>query len=425
MAGCLICLIAARVTAGAENWPQFRGPTGQGLSDEKGLPIVWGGETQEHLLWQSPLIGEGHASPIVWGDRVFVATAHWPADVADKVQVIPEHHLLCYDVAEGQLLWDAKIPPGPWKRNDFRSGAGGGYAAPTPATDGRHVFCAYGSSVLAAVDFAGQLVWRNELAPHTFDVTLGSSPVLFGETVILLHAMANKADSRVVAYRKSEGAIAWQQPLITTGFGHSTPLLIQVADRPQLLILASGMSTTPDALLSVDPANGRKLWWCRGAGDAASPAYGAGIVYFDSGRGGPGTAVAPTGEGDVSQTHLRWRIDQVLEGISSPIIVGDLVYRLSSPGVLRCWQAADGKQVYVQRLEGISSTWASPIADGDGHIFFATAGKSFVIQQGRDYQCLAINDLGDPNHCSPAVAGGKLFLVGTRNIYCIGRGKEK
>lgn len=230
MAGCLICLIAARVTAGAENWPQFRGPTGQGLSDEKGLPIVWGGETQEHLLWQSPLIGEGHASPIVWGDRVFVATAHWPADVADKVQVIPEHHLLCYDVAEGRLLWDAKIPPGPWKRNDFRSGAGGGYAAPTPATDGRHVFCAYGSSVLAAVDFAGQLVWRNELAPHTFDVTLGSSPVLFGETVILLHAMANKADSRVVAYRKSEGAIAWQQPLITTGFGHSTPLLIQQGD---------------------------------------------------------------------------------------------------------------------------------------------------------------------------------------------------
>ncbi|HEV3339977.1 MAG TPA: PQQ-binding-like beta-propeller repeat protein, partial [Pirellulales bacterium] len=309
---------------------------------------------------------------------------------------------------------------GPWKRSDFRSGAGGGYAGPTPATDGDHIFCAFGSSVLAAVDFDGNVIWRKELVPHTFDVTLGSSPVLYGDTVILLHAMSNKADSRIVAYRKRDGEIAWQQPLTSTGFGHSTPLVIQAGGRRQLLIVASGMSTTSNALLSVDPASGRSLWWCRGAGDAASPAFGEGIVYFDSGRGGPGVAVDPTGEGDVSATHVRWTVPQVPEGIGSPILVGDLVYRLHSPGVLRCWQASDGKQLYAQRLDGISSTWASPVADGDGHIFFASAGKSFVIEAGREYKLQATNDLGDPNHASPAISGGRIFLVGTKNVYCVG-----
>jgi outer membrane protein assembly factor BamB len=417
-----VCSISMVVAAGAraDNWPQFRGPTGQGLSDEKNLPVTWGGQTREHVLWESPLIGEGHASPIVWDNHVFVSTARWPDEPIDKAEVIPEHHLLCYQTDNGRLVWDTRIPPGPWKRSDFRSGAGGGYAAPTPATDGQRVFCAYGSSVLASVGFDGRVVWRKELVPHTFDVTLGSSPVLFGDTVILLHAMANKADSQVVAYRKRDGEIHWQQPLATTGFGHSTPLLISAGGRRQLLILASGMSTTADALLSVDPASGRKLWWCRGAGDAASPAYGAGIVYFDNGRGGPGVAVDPTGEGDVTATRIHWTISQVPEAISSPIIVSDLVYRLHAPGVLRCWQVEDGKQLYTQRLEGISSTWASPVADGDGHMLFATAGKSFVIQAGRDYKLLATNDLGDPNHASPAIANGRVFLVGTKNIYCIG-----
>ena len=416
----LIVLIAIHANARGDNWPQFRGPTGQGLSVEENLPISWGGESRTHVLWQSPLIGEGHASPIVWNNHVFVSTARWSDDAADKAQTIPQHHLLCYETTSGKLAWDTTIAPGPWKRSDFRSGAGGGYAAPTPATDGDYVFCAYGSSVLAAVGFDGKVVWRKELVPHTFDVTLGSSPVLYGDTVILLHAMSNEADSRIVAYRKRDGEIEWQQPLTSTGFGHSTPLLIQAGGRRQLLILASGMGTASDALLSVDPATGRRLWWCRGAGDAASPAFADGIVYFDSGRGGPGVAVDPTGEGDVSATHVRWTVNQVPEGIGSPIIVGGLVYRLHSPGVLRCWQASDGKQLYAQRLDGISSTWASPVADGDGHLFFANAGKSFVIEAGREYKLKATNDLGDPNHASPAISGGKIFLVGTKNIYCIG-----
>jgi outer membrane protein assembly factor BamB len=417
----VVMLLAAPCAAG-NHWPQFRGPTGLGYTDECELPLTWGGEERENVLWQSPLVGEGHASPIVWGDRVFVCTALWPASVSDKAKVIPEHHVTCYAADDGRQLWDMQVPPGPWLRNDFRSGPGGGYAGPTPATDGKLVFCVFGSSVIAAVDFDGHIVWRKEIVPYTFDVTVGSSPVLFGDTVIMLCAMANPNDSRVVAFAKQDGEVSWERKLPTVGFAHSTPVIIRPDGQTQLLILASGSGTTPDALQSLDPSDGRQLWWCRGSGEAASPAYGAGIVYFDSGRGGQGTAVAPGGEGDVSQTQVKWTTTgQLPEAIGSPIVVDKHIYRLHSPGIVRCWQAGDGKQVYIERLDGLSTTWASPIADAAGRIFFANAGKSFVVQAGANFKVLAQNELGDANHASPAVAGGRMYLVGTKNVFCIGK----
>src|SRR6266446_3345215 len=113
----------------ASNWPQFRGPTGLGYADEKDLPLTWGGKENENLLWKSPLQGQGHASPIVWGRSVFVCTALWPSNVTAREKVIPEHHVTCYQATDGQVLWDTLVEPGPWLRTDFRSGPGGGYAA--------------------------------------------------------------------------------------------------------------------------------------------------------------------------------------------------------------------------------------------------------------------------------------------------------
>ena len=151
-------------------------------------------------------------------------------------------------------------------------------------------------------------------------------------------------------------------------------------------------------------------------------AGGSGIVYFDSGRGGKGLAVDPGGSGDVSATHVRWTGPDIPEAISSPIIVGPNLYR-GKPGNVECWEAASGKKVYAERLPQISTTWASPIADGDGRLYFARAGKSYVIQSGPEFRILAVNDLGDGNHCLPAVAQGRLFLAGLKNRYCIGSGK--
>jgi hypothetical protein len=132
---CLGGLVVVLLTTGpalAADWPQFRGPTGLGYTEEENLPLVWGGPTDTNVLWKSPLSGQGHASPIVWGDRVFVSTARWPENVTEREKVIPEHHVTCYQVTDGRRLWDTQVPPGPWLRTDFRSGPGGGYAAPTP-----------------------------------------------------------------------------------------------------------------------------------------------------------------------------------------------------------------------------------------------------------------------------------------------------
>jgi len=418
VAGLLVLGLA--VSGRAENWARFRGPGGLGHTPEKNLPIRWGGKDKENVLWRADLKGQGHASPIVWGDRVFVCTVFWPASVTDRKKVIPEHHVLCYGAADGRLLWDRTIRPGPWVRTDFRSGPGGGYAAPTPTTDGKLVFVAYGSSVMAALDFAGKVVWRKEIKPRTFDVTLGSSPVLYKDAVILLCAMARKQDSRLVAFRKDTGEVAWQTPLPTVAFGHSTPIVFQAGGRWQVVFVASGISTKPDGLQSFDPANGKRLWWARGSGDASSPAYGGGVVYCDSGRGGPGTAVDPTGTGDVTATHTRWTIRSMPSGISSPLIAGGHLYRLHGSS-LGCWDLKTGKRVYSERLKGISSPWASPIADANGRIYFANAGKSYVIQAGEEFKVLAVNDLGDGSHPSPAVAEGRMFLVGKKYVHCLGK----
>jgi outer membrane protein assembly factor BamB len=418
LAAVLVFNVAGRARAG-DNWPGFRGPTGLGYTDEKNLPLTWDGKSGKSVLWKSPVTGQGHASPVVWGDKVFVCTALWEKKGAREL-TIPEHHVLCYQVADGKLLWDTLVPPGPWLRNDFRSGPGGGYAACTPTTDGKLLYCVFASSVIAGLDFDGKIVWRKEIIPFTFDVTIGSSPVLYGDTVLMLCAMKVKTDSRLIAYDKTNGEIKWEQKLPNITLGHGTPTLIDVNGKPQLLVMGCGMGGGDHALQSLDPTDGKTLWWCKGGTESSSPAFGAGIVYFDSGRGGPGTAVDPTGSGDVSKTHIKWTTPNIPEGLASPVIVGKYLYRLHSPAILKCFETETGKQVYSQRLEGLTTTWASPVVDPDGRMFFMSAGKSYVIQSGPEFKVLAVNDLGDANHPSAAVANGKIFLVGMNNIYCVG-----
>jgi outer membrane protein assembly factor BamB len=416
----LLPLLLLAPAANAEDWPQFRGPTGLGYSSERTLPTEWGGRNKKNVLWSAALVGEGHASPIVYKERVFVCTVRWPESVKDRTKVIPEHHVLCYSTVDGKQLWDTQVPPGPWLRSDFRSGPGGGYAAPTPAADGKHVFCVFGSAVVVALTHDGEITWRKEIKPYTFDVTIGTSPVLYENTVLMLHAMTRSEDSRLVAFSKNDGSTVWQTPLPHAGFAHSTPLLIHAGGKSQVIVVASGMAESSEGVQSFDPASGKRLWWCKGPGEAASPAYGSGIVYCDSGRGGAGLAVDPTVAGDVTHTHIKWRQERLSEGISSPIIVDGRVFRLQSPNVPKCWRAEDGKLVYTERLPELTSSWASPIADGSGRLYFASAGKSYVLQAGAEFRVLAVNDLDDPNHASPAIANGRIYLAGTRMLYCIG-----
>jgi outer membrane protein assembly factor BamB len=412
-----LVLLLAVAAAQADDWPQFRGPTGLGYTSEKNLPLHWGGEKEENVAWKSPLIGEGRSSPIVSVGHVFVCTVRWPGGKPDPL-VIPEHHVLGYRAADGKLLWDTLVDPGPWRRDDFRGGPSGAYAAPTPATDGKHVFVVFGSSVMASLDFEGKIAWRQVIKPHSYDCAIGTSPVLFGDTVILFCAMANPADSRLVAFAKCDGQSRWERKLPKIGSAHSTPLLIDVKGQAQLIVLGTGAGDFGEALQSFDPTIGRRLWWCKAPSYVASPAYGSGILYAD--RNGTGVAIDPTGAGDVSTTHVKWTAGGLSESLSSSIIVGDHVLRLQEGGVVKVLNVSDGKETDKQRLEKMGSSWASPIADGEGRVYFASGGRSYVVQAGPQLKVLSINDLGDPNHSSPAVCNGRIFLVGQKYLYCIG-----
>jgi outer membrane protein assembly factor BamB len=410
----LAALLTVALPLRAEDWPGWRGPTGMGQTRAIGLPLTWSGK--DNLLWKVPLAGGGarvrfdhnQSSPIVVGDRIFVTLSYWPEGKANKEY--SEHHVVCFHKSDGRRLWDTQVRPGGWLLNDFR---GGGYACPTPAADDERVYIVFGSAVIAALDHEGKLVWRQEIGPRDFDVTIGASPVLFGDTVLMI-CDKNGGKSSLIAFERKSGAVKWERKRPDAGFAHSTPVFADIGGRTQMLVAAS------NALQGLDPASGNVLWKCAARGDTGSPVLGGSIVFCDSGRGGPGTAVDATGTGDVTKTHLKWQ-KQVPEGFSSPIVVGDYLYRLHNPGIVTCWKLATGAEIYKERLPGITSTAASPIATPEGRIYFASAGKSYVIQAGPEFKVLAANDLGEPCHASPAVADGKIVLKGSQFLYCIGK----
>jgi len=406
--------LLAATSASAADWPGWRGPSGMGQCEEKNLPLTWGGKANQNVLWMVPLPGteakaaqdQNQSSPIAFGDRVFVTASYWPGGKADP-KALPEHHVACYTAADGQLLWDVKVEPGPWLFSDLR----GGYTAPTPAADAERVYVVFGSSVLAALDHAGKPIWRKEITPFKFDVALAASPVLFGDTVIL-QCDELEQQSRLVAFDRKTGDVKWEEKRPKVGFAHSTPVLAAVGGKQQLLVSAS------NALQSVDPANGKVLWTCEARGDTVSPVLGNGLVYIDSGRGGPAFAVDPAGTGDVTKTHLKWKLNQMPEGYGSPVAAGEYLYRLHSPETLKCIKLATGEVVYSERLPGVT-TACSPIVAGD-RIYLASAGKSYVLKAGPTFEILATNDLGDGCPASPAVSGGRIYFKGRKWLFCIG-----
>jgi outer membrane protein assembly factor BamB len=301
------------------------------------------------------------------------------------------------------------VPAGPWQLSDRR----GGYCAPTPVTDGERVYVVFGSSVLAAIDLEGKLVWHKEIPDwQAFDVAIASSPILYRGQLLLL-ADRNGKKSTLTSYDPKTGDVIWEKQRPDGAFTHTTPVLVNNAGKEQLLITAS------NELQALDPANGDKLWWCKTPGDVTSPAFADGLVFTDSGRGGPGILVDASGQGDVTSTNVKWKIDQIPEGLSSPAIVGDYLYRLHNPGVLKCVSLTTGKDAYSERLNGVSVA-SSPVVTPDGRIYLASAGKSFVVKSGSKFELLAANDLGEPTTASAAASNNRIYLKGSKHLFCIG-----
>lgn len=417
----------------ADDWPQFRGPTGCGLSRETKLPLTWGiaknspqggpkdakdakDAKGENVLWSAELPGNGVSSPIVWKDRVFLMTASRKADDAKAGRKSPEQYLTCFGARDGERLWNTTIAHGPWDRG-HTGRAGGGFATSTPATDGERVYALYGSSVLVAVDFEGRILWRQELTPFDYDVEMATSPVLFEKTVIVFCGM-QKA-SRLVAFDREKGDVVWDKTLADTGYGHNTPLVMTVNGSPQMILMGAGLGDAKNAIQSFDPRTGERLWWCAGRGETASPVLAGGMVFCDSGRGGAAKLLDPTGRGDVTKTHVKWQAN-IPQGLGSPLVVGKYIYRLHDNLVFTCWDMETGAKVYGERVSELSSNWASPVADAEGHIFLASGGTSLVVKAGPEFKVLSVNKLGDANHASPAISGGRIYLAGEKRLHAIG-----
>jgi outer membrane protein assembly factor BamB len=407
-------VLAFGPAAAAENWPGWRGPTGVGISGEKDLPLTWDAKKKENILWYKEIKGNGHSSPIVWQDRVFVTTS---MNAKDPKTQPPSNFVVCYQASDGEELWRTLIPPGEWPVNK-----GGDAAIPTPVTDGKMVFARFGTSdinVIAAVDFKGKVVWRKErLGPFNLNPGLCSSLVLYKDAVLQLCDQGG-GKGFLQALDKKTGDVKWEQPRKTESNNNATPILISLKGRTDLVVNAS------NALQGLDPANGKLVWWCKApVGFGTSPAFGSGLVYAENGAGGsPGVCVDPTGKGDVTKSHVKWQIDKTIGSYASPIIVGGYVYRAHKPDILKCWELATGELMYSSRLKGLSHL-SSPFATADGRVYFASGGKTFVILAGPKLKVLATNSLegltGD-NGPSAAVSGGRIYLKSTNRLVCIGK----
>jgi outer membrane protein assembly factor BamB len=407
----LVLFSAALCSAG--NWPQWRGPERSGHTEEANVPLRWDGKKQENVLWKIAA-DFGHSSPIVWGQRLFLSASvrKLPKGSSEEANN-QQHRVVCYRTTDGVELWRTEIEPGSWD-TQFS------FTASTPVTDGKCLYALFGSATVVGLNLDGNLLWQKKL-PGPFKAEwLSSSPVLHQDTLFVFIDVST--DSWLLALDKNTGEIRWQLKRKQLERSHnSSPLLLVVNNKPQLVVAGHG------AVLGLEPTSGKEIWSCKWGGNRyPSLTASAGLVYV-TGEGAESLAIDPSGEGDVSKSHVKWRHARAPDGFGSPIIVGEYLYRASPPGVLRCWRVSDGQLAFEERVDGIP-TFPSPVATKDGRIYFASAGKSRVIRSGPTLEVLATNDLGEGERNewtltgpSAAIADGRIFLRGPKSLTCIGR----
>ena len=395
--------------ADESGWPRFRGPAGDGVTQAKGLPTKW--SATNSVLWKAdlPKAHNPYASPIVWKDRVFVATV---SDTADSQK------LLCFGASDGKLLWETAVAVGVQKQVDMR----GGFNCSTPCTDGKTIYVAFGSCVLAAVNCAdGKEIWKANLDGLKFAFCQSASPILY-KNLVILSCEANGGSS-LMAFDRATGEIKYRETR-PAGRSHSTPILPTVDAQTPWLAVAS-----PDGLYGLNPDTGKAIWFVQQASrgakpydDIASPIFVNGMIYSDIGREGTFSAVAVDAKStnDIAR-NVKWKLNSLAcYNTSSPVFCNGYLYHVSDGGLLHCVEMATGQSVYTKALAGVSSL-ASPVATADGLVYFASGGKSYVLKAGPTFEVVATNDLGDPGHASPAVAQGRLFIRGGTKLWCVGR----
>lgn len=397
-------LLISLCHAVAENWPAWRGPRGDGTCLETKVPTQW--DVTVHAVWKTAVPGVGHASPIVWGDRIFTVTAL--PEQRDRV-------LLCFDRATGSILWQQTVVNGPLEKiNPENSHASG-----TPATDGQRVYAAFrvgDEIVVAAHAFAdGQPNWLVRPGTHAGEWGFSNEPVLCGDKVIL--DGDGKGDSFLVALGREDGRTRWRVNRTHRGISYSAPLIREMAGRVQLVQCGDRCVT------SLDPDTGQALWTVDGPSEefVATPAYSekAGLVFVSSSWPQRHLlAIRPDGRGDVTRTHVVWRDNRGAPYIPSLMVVGDFLISVNNSGVAFCYDAATGRVHWEERL---GRHHASPVLIGGLVFFINDTGEVNVIKPGPSFDRVARYALGESCYASPAISDGQVFLRGFKHLFCLGR----
>ena len=432
----LIVTLAGSISAA--DWPQWRGPRGNGASDEKNLPVTW--SATENVAWKAAIGGLGVSSPIVSGDRVFItsqigsgvrrpgnhprlsqgaaagrageralAAGGGPAD--DRTVFVVE----AFHRVDGRRLWQYKVDasgplPGVHDKHNL--------ASPSPVTDGQTVFAWFGTGQIVALDVDGRLVWERHLGQEisAFDINWGhaSSPSLYGDTLLLLcdHTPA----AYLLAVDKKTGKERWRADRGKGRMSYTTPFVVETPSGPELIVNSS------ERVDAYDPRTGAFLWHVGGSNQFPIPAptFHDGVLYMTRGyRSGPYMAVRPGGRGDIAASHVVWEVPTGAPYISSLVYDEGILYMASDVGAVTAIDAATGTRIWQQRVDGIFS--ASPVA-GDGKIYFVSeTGETIVLKAGRAPEVLARNDLGERLIASPAISNGQLFIRSDGQLFAIGK----
>ena len=397
----------------SENWPGFRGPTGQGLSSETDLPTRWSGT--ENVAWKTVVPGDGWSSPVIHGDRVFVTST------TDEGRYC---HVICLDRRDGKILWNRRtFEQTPTKKRRENS-----FATSTPATDGQHVYAVFSNGRIVALDNAGRVVWTNHDVKFYGHHGLAASPLLYKDLVIMpfdgsSHGENNRIGWKIpwkeavlLALDKTTGQVRWRGERGLSRLGHVTPCVSRQGGRVQIV------SGAGDVVQGFDPVSGQRIWsiYSKGEGVTPSIVLGDGLVFSCSGFEAPTIRVVRAGgQGDVTKTHIAWEQKTGVPSLASMLYIKPHLYGVTDKGVVHCYDARTGEVVWRERIEGKHSS--SPIyAAGKIYFLEEATGASIVIEAGSKFKQIARNTLGEKCKASMAAAQGNLFIRSERHLYCIG-----
>jgi outer membrane protein assembly factor BamB len=388
----------------ATDWPQFRGPDGQGHADARELPTEW--STTKNVAWAQEIPGAGWSSPIVRQQQIYLTTA---VPVEGGRQSL---HALCLDAHTGRTLWKTEVftatPVSGHQKNS--------HASASPIIDADRLYVHFGSYGTAALDLAGKVLWRNTSLKYSPVHGNGGSPILAGQALIF--SCDGASNPFVVALNKTTGAVMWKVARTTKAaktFSFSTPLAIVVNGQTQIV------SPTSGGVIAYDPQNGQEIWRFRypeGYSVVPRPVFGHGLVYVSSAFDRPVVyAIRPDGRGDVTDTHLAWSITKGAPNTPSPLLVGDELYFVSDAGIMTCADARTGKVHWQERLGGNYS--ASPFF-ADGKIYAQSEeGVGTVLKPGKTFEVIAKNDLKERSLASCAVDEGVIYIRTAKHLFRI------